>query len=473
MDWINNPLDSLEPMKVSRRVLRDYFTTDKGHQGLYRWRGEFWYWDNSRWRLICDEEIREKLMFILEDAVWEQNGANGMVIRRYGPDKAKVEGVLHALEALCRLDQDFVPCWLTPPNVDEPDIDAAHCIAFQDLIIDIKNGKTLDRDQQWFDVSTVPFKYDPDATCPRWLKAVDEWGDGDPLWASLLQRWFGYSLMGTRKYAKWLLMYGKIRGGKGTICNVLKQLTGKTAYLSTSLEDLANEFGLDGLELSKVLSISEVSEIDSKAGEKVCRVLKNIVGRDPMTINAKYKRQVRNITINAAPLMQSNEIPVLPNKGRGLSGKMMVLPFEVSFEGREDFDLEDDLRRELPGIAAWAVQGAMNLENAARESKWPVPDAAGEAMRLYHLQNNPFDSFLEARFHRNSGGFTANSIVRAQWNSWLKANGVKMHVPKNILIQKIVQDSSWDLRQTRQSVNEGHDRGVSGLTLKIEHDDEH
>jgi phage/plasmid-associated DNA primase len=192
-----------------------------------------------------------------------------------------------------------------------------------------------------------------------------------------------------------------------------------------------------------------------------------------MTINAKYKRQVRNITINAAPLMQSNEIPVLPNKGRGLSGKMMVLPFEVSFEGREDFDLEDDLRRELPGIAAWAVQGAIDLENADRENKWPVPDAAGEAMRLYHLQNNPFDSFLEARFHRNSSGFTANSIVRTQWNSWLKANGVKMHVPKNILIQKIVQDSSWDLRQTRQSVNEGHDRGVSGLTLKIEHDDEH
>lgn len=32
--------------------------------------------------------------------------------------------------------------------------------------------------------------------------------------------------------------------GKGTICEVLKRLNGPTSYLSTSLEDLANEFGL-------------------------------------------------------------------------------------------------------------------------------------------------------------------------------------------------------------------------------------
>jgi len=131
------------------------------------------------------------------------------------------------------------------------------------------------------------------------------------------------------------------------------------------------------------------------------------------------------------------------------------------------------LTQELPGIAAWAVRGAMELEDAKRENKWPTPEAANAAMRLYHLQNNPFDSFLEARFHRNHSGFTANSIVRRQWVSWLKANGVRMHVPNNVLIQRIVQDSSWDLRQTRLSVADGHERGVAGLTLKIEYDDEH
>ena len=227
------------------------------------------------------------------------------------------------------------------------------------------------------------------------------------------------------------------------------------------------------MELSKVLSISEVSEIDSKSGERVCRILKNIVGRDPMTVNVKYRRQLRNVVVGAAPLMQSNEIPVLPNKGRGLSGKMLVLPFDVSFEGREDFDLDADLAKEIPGIAAWAVRGAIELEASSRDDKWPTPAAAKNAIRLYHLQNNPFDSFLEARFIRNEKGFTANEIVRGQWERWLRANKVKMHVPRNMLIQRVVQDCSWDLRQTRLSMNEGHHRGVSGMTLKREYDDEH
>ena len=400
MSWLNNPLDSLEPMKVARRLLKDYFITDKGHQGLYRWRNEFWNWDKGQWKLMREDVMREKVLFILEDAVWEQNGQNGVVLRRYGPDKNKIEGVVHALEALCRLEKESVPCWLTPPTGDV--VDEKHCIAFQDVIIDVKREEVIERGEHWFDVGVLPVLYKEDAECPRWMQALDEWGAGDPVWNELLQRWFGYCLMGTRKYAKWLLMYGKIRGGKGTICGVLKKLIGPTAYLSTSLEDLSNEFGMDGIELSRVLSISEVSEIDSRAGEKVCRVLKNIVGRDPMTINAKYRRQVRNVVIGAAPLMQSNEIPVLPNKGRGLSGKMLVLPFEVSFEGKEDFELEEVLESELEGIAVWAVEGAFKLEKAARDEKWPTPEAAEGAMRLYHLQNNPLDSFLGARFHKNA-----------------------------------------------------------------------
>ena len=99
--------------------------------------------------------------------------------------------------------------------------------------------------------------------------------------------------------------------------------------MGTSLDDLAGDFGLDGLEHSRVLCISEVSELEGKSGERATRVLKNVLGEDPLTINAKFKRQMRNVLIGAAPMMQANEIPLLPNKGRGLSSKMLVLPFEI------------------------------------------------------------------------------------------------------------------------------------------------
>jgi phage/plasmid-associated DNA primase len=243
--------------------------------------------------------------------------------------------------------------------------------------------------------------------------------------------------------------------------------------MGASLEDLAGGFGMDGLERTKVLSINEVSELDGKSGERVCRVVKNIVGRDPMTVDAKYMRQQRNVIVNAAVIMQSNEIPVLPNKGRGLSGKMLVLPFEVSFEGKEDLDLEGELEKELTGIAAWAIGGAHRLENSKAADRWPMPDAAGRAVHLYHLQNNPFDAFLEARFVPRRDGFVSNVILRAQWDAWTKANKIRMHVASNMLPMKVAQGSSWDLRQVRLSEAQGHERGISGLGLRKEYDDEH
>jgi phage/plasmid-associated DNA primase len=270
-----------------------------------------------------------------------------------------------------------------------------------------------------------------------------------------------------------MLMYGKIRGGKGTITTIMRKLIGRAAFMSSSLEDLSGEFGMDGLERSKVLAINEVNEVDSKAGERVCRVLKNIVGQDPLTVNVKHQRQQRNVIVNAAPMLQSNEIPVLPNKGRGLSGKMLVLPFEVSFEGKEDLYLEDKLEAEMQGIAMWAARGAQRLLGSEINERWPIPAAAQDAVRLYHLQNNPFDSFLHARFVQRKDGFVANEVLREQWDDWLESNRIRLHVPANMLFVRICQESSWGLRQTRLPESQGHERGIVGLSLSRTQHDEH
>lgn len=468
--WLQNPLDSVEPVKVARVALRKQFTTEEGVRGLWRWRNDWWVLEDSVWRVVDEERVRDLMWLFLEDSVWQRATQNGVVLERVRPDKPKVDGVVRALEALVRIDAESVPLWLDRRPGDFP---AGETVAFMDRLVNVKTLETVERTPRWFDTAILPVAWEPDAQCPRWLQAVKEWGEGDPMWAELLARWMGYCLMGSRKYARWMLMYGKIRGGKGTISSVLRKLVGRDAFMGASLEDLAGGFGMDGLERTKVLSINEVSELEGKNGEKVCRVVKNIVGRDPMTVDAKYMRQQRNVVVNAAVMMQSNEIPVLPNKGRGLSGKMLVLPFEVSFEGREDLDLEGDLERELPGIAAWAIRGAYRLENSGAAERWPVPKASDRAVKMYHLQNNPFDAFLEARFVKRPGGFVSNVLLRAQWDAWVKANRIRMHVSMNLLPMKVVQGSSWDVRQTRLSEAQGHERGVEGLGLRKEYDDEH
>jgi len=333
--------------------------------------------------------------------------------------------------------------------------------------VDAKTGDIVERTEDWFDPVVIPVDYNPAAECPRWMKCLEEWGNNDPEWSMLLMRWMGYCLMNHRRHARWLLMYGKVRSGKGTIGKVLQSLLGRDAFMNSSLDDLSNDFGLDGLEHSRVLCISEVSELDGREGEKATRVLKNIIGQDPVTVNVKYKRQMRNMIINAAPIVQANEIPSLPNKGRGLSSKMLVLPFDVSFEGHEDPYLIDKLLGELEGIAAWAVQGAIDLE--AEENKFPLPSRASDTIQMYHLQNNPFDYFLEERFIRRESGFVATDLLWLQWNNWLKTNSIKnLHVARNQLSIKIETQSSWEVNRHRPH---GGKRGLKGLSLRKSFED--
>lgn len=466
-----NPLRTTEPMKVARAMLKLCFEDGLGLkevQGrLFEWYGGKWVQRDQQW---------------LEDTVWRWaedlhvcDDQNGLIVERYGPNEYKVNGIVRALEALCRVARTEVPQWLRTDcdgKLEDP-----HCsVSFRDCIVDVRATArvgqivSVARGSEWFDPCVVDVDLDREALCPRWMKCLEEWSGGDEVWKELLQRWMGYSMMSHRRYAKWMLFHGKIRAGKGTISTVMRWLVGGTGFVGTSLDEIASSFGLDGLEFARVLCVSEVSALDTRDGEVAVRVLKNVLGRDPISINAKYKRQMRNIVVNAAPWVQANEIPQLPNKGRGLSGKMLVLPFNRSFEGAEQHNLMDVLKGELAGIAYWALQGAIKLEGAADNEKFTPTESGKAVVKDYHLTNNPFDYFLEARFVRNKEGSVSNALVRREFKDWCRSNNVNLHVADNRLTMKLVTDSSWDLVRTRQG-SEGL-RMLTGLSLKKDHDDE-
>ena len=457
------PLTSSEPMKVAYALLRGIFKTPSGKMGLWAFRGDYYQWYGDSWERRDTEWLEDLCWLELEDAHYQEIGADGVPrVRRLCPNKQKIDNVIRALTARCRLPHSIVPVWL-----DEPSKNGGSIISFQDVCFNADTGDICERNEDWFEPNILPVNYVDGVPCPRWMKCLDEWSADDPEWIELLQRWMGYCLMNHRRHARWLLMYGKVRSGKGTIGKVLQKLLGRDAFMNSSLDDLSNDFGLDGLEHSRVLCISEVSELAGKDGEKATRVLKNIIGQDPLTVNVKFKRQMRNIIVNAAPIVQANEIPQLPNKGRGLSSKMLVLPFDISFEGKEDPYLIDKLTKELEGIAAWCAEGAAKLENS--KERFPLPERAKDTMQMYHLQNNPFDHFLEERFTRNEEGFIATDLLWVQWNDWIKKNEIKkLHVPRNQLSMKIETQSSWSISRYRVH---GGKRGLKGLSLRKSFED--
>ena len=458
------PLPSAEPMKVAQMVTAECFTAEDGLPTVLWFRGSFWEYFRNRWERRDVDWMDDRLFQELEDAVYMVQRGKHVVAERFAPDVMKVANVRRALRALPEVRRDYknIPVWLKGYG-DLPSPEAL--IGFEDVLVPVVPGPgiLIPRGPSWFDPCVLPVPYDPAAKCPTWHRCLLQWGSGSQEWITLLKRWFGYCLMNHRRYAKWLLMKGKTRAGKGTIAKVLMQLVGDEGFQGVVAERMVSTFSLQGFETTRVMSITEMDCTDKKVVQAVSSFIKRLVGQDPQTINIKFQAPLKNVVIPAAPMVQANMIPHLPDIGGGVSSKMLVLPFHWSaMDPGETMDprLDEKLKAELTGIAAWAVEGARELELGLG---FPVLDQAAEEVEAYRMANSPMDGFLEDHFERDKDGFVATEILWALWERWRRENQSQVHYPRNLLRTAILEGSSWSLTACRP--NKGP-RGIRGLALR-------
>jgi P4 family phage/plasmid primase-like protien len=462
-----NPIESKSPIHIGRAIVKDQFASTVGTvPPLVFRKGLVHEWAKGRW-------VEHPLEW-LEDLCWRAlDNAHCLnssgVVSRYMPSTGTVRDIAKAISVQSQLLVEHLPHYFgtEPPEVDGDWKDRT--IAFENVLLIVQpSGEMLllERDQRWLDSTVLPVEFDEEAKCSLWKECLDQWSDSDQAWQDLLQEWFGYCLMTKRNYQRWLMMHGRTRAGKGVITGVLKDLLG-TSLRSTSLQKLGSRFGLDGLQNARVYSVAEVSKMSREDTERAAMTVKTIVGQDPCDVEPKGRPIIRNVVLSGALMMQGNEIPTLTNKGMGVSSKMLGLPFERSFLGKEDPDLAMKLRSELGGIAVWAVVGAARL--VGQNGKFTKCDRSVDVERMFLHNNNPIDAFLEARFVKSQKGFTRFESVWTQWKKWVKDNHIRDSTSRNRLPSRIVSESSWYTRKGRRGSGP---RGLWGITPRYEPQDE-
>lgn len=467
-----NPLERNEPMMIAKAFM-EKVKVEGGVRGAALWLvgGTWLMWQGGGWEPRTGEQIERELWRWM-DQLWYCTGGKETSFAKLVPKKGLVADVVAALAARCEAPWERTPVWVSGEKRPDP----MECVAFQDVVLWVKGDGVevvCERDETWLDVGGVPARWaNRGEGCSRWMQALEEWSCGDEKWKELLQRFMGYCLMGKRGYAKWMLMQGKSRAGKGVIADVLKVLVGKGGWFETGMSELGGEFGLDGAECAKVLSLSEFHEAEPGLVSKVSRVLKNIVGEDGVTINAKYVRQTRR-KVGAVPLIQANMMPRLPNESEGISSKMLVLPFTVGFrdtqgDRKPDYRLRERLKAEIAGIASWAICGAMALEKA-EGLDWPEPEKGEVVRQGFRVKNNPLDAFLESRFAKDESGFVTADVLWREWLAWKKDNDVRLGMGRAYLPMRLEQESTWKIeRMRRRAMKDGKPvqvRGLKGLGL--------
>jgi putative DNA primase/helicase len=116
-----------------------------------------------------------------------------------------------------------------------------------------------------------------------------------------------------------------------------------------------------------------------------------------------------------------NVLPRFHDTSTGLWRRLDVLPFDrVCPEGQRDPRLKERLRAELPGIAAWALQGLARLREQGGFTSCP---RGQRLLAEYRRESNPVAVFLAEECVPDTEGRVGRQALYARYKEWAAANG--------------------------------------------------
>ncbi|WP_328530143.1 phage/plasmid primase, P4 family [Nocardioides sp. NBC_00368] len=191
--------------------------------------------------------------------------------------------------------------------------------------------------------------YDPNATSPRIVDPVDatiweveDWMaslSDDPEIVELLWEILGAIIRPHVRWNKTAWFYSEQgNNGKGTLCELMRNLTGPGAYTSIPLSDFGKEFALEPLVRASAIIVDE-----NDVGTFIDRAanLKAIVTSDVIQINRKYRMPIA-YQFFGFMVQCLNEFPRVKDKSESFYRRQLFVPFEKNFAGSERRYIKND-----------------------------------------------------------------------------------------------------------------------------------
>jgi P4 family phage/plasmid primase-like protien len=305
---------------------------------------------------------------------------------------------------------------------------------FANGLLNIETYEMLPHTPEYLSTSQIPIFYNKDAKAPRWEKFLDEIMDGDHGQVKLLQQIAGYCLTMDTSFAKAFVLFGSGGNGKSLFTRLITKLVGSSAVGHLNLTDISRQFGLTGLVNRKINVIDEISGNYFESN-----VIKNIISGEPMMIDVKFRPEPLEFTPVAKVIFSVNELPKINDTTPGLYRRFILVPFNRTFIGKADTDLERKLDAELPGILNWAVEGLRSLRH---EGQFAETDVNKEVLKIFKMENSPLLEMLE-HFYEPANGNDADLYtipvmeMYTQYRNYCMESGYKPKSTANFLRELI------------------------------------
>jgi putative DNA primase/helicase len=429
-----------ESLDDPHRLARGYLKLRQDHPErptLAYYRERFWRWAGLRWAAVPDAEQRAALARFCKEELMKDAAAQAADWKGEGPPPPVpkvttflVSNVLQALGGEVLLPQDTPqPSWLDAGGSHRNYVALANGLLDVDAALADRADCLSPHTPQWFSPACLPYRFDPDADCPRWLAFLHrnfELDSPDPAVraagqarVALLQQFAGYLLLPDTSKQRFLLMLGEGANGKSVICAALRALLGEENVSSVPLELFGEKFHLSET-LGKLANIvAEVGELDRVAEGQ----LKAFVSGDPILFEQKFKAPF-TARPTARLVLATNNVPAFSDKTDGLWRRVLLLRFTVQIPERErlaGMDSADFWRDagEVPGIFAWALVGLAALR---RSGGFVVPQQCQEDVEQLRADANPARKFLQDHYAEGAGEARVDDLY-TEYADWCRRQG--------------------------------------------------
>lgn len=297
---------------------------------------------------------------------------------------------------------------------------AGNLVLFDNGVLDLHTGQLYSHDPSLFTTNILPYNWRPGAECGQWMAFLNDVFEGDQERIALLQEWFGYMMANDYSHHKVMVLLGPSRSGKGTIGRVLQRLVGEANYTGGSLHDLAGPKFVASLRTKPVMFIGDAEQrIGRGQVDHVIERIKKISGNDAVSIERLYKDSLSE-TLPTRITIAANSVPRLFDDSGALAGRLLVLPFDVSYYGREDLTLFDRIEHEMEGIAAWAVAGLQRLEQVGH---FTTPAASQAEVQYIREAYSPISQFLQDACGIDDKTVTSAADAHTAYRAWALEQG--------------------------------------------------
>ncbi len=239
----------------------------------------------------------------------------------------------------------------------------------------------------------LPVPYDPTAECPMWQRFLHEVMSGKKKVIDFIQRAVGYSLTGSTQEHCLFYLFGTGANGKSTFVEVCRALLAGYAKQAnfTTFTAVKGDTRVRN-DIARLKGARFVTAVEAESGAQMAEsAIKAMTGGDTITSRFLYRDDFEYIPEFKLWFAANYKLSI-KGTDAAIWRRPKLIPFTVTIPPeRMDPVLPEKLKKELPGILAWAVQGCREWRGGGLR----VPTDIKKATAEYRAEQDSIGQFIQ------------------------------------------------------------------------------